>query len=356
MKTIIENTENTFVGQEFILGLDVHKKDFRITIRNNGRELKSFTMDPKPQDLSKYMKNNYPGGRYKSVYEAGFCGYWIDRELRNSGIENIIINPADIPSKQKERKNKNDKIDSRKLARELENNSLEGIYIPSKEEEAFRNISRLRIQITKEQTRIKERIKSFLDLHGIELPPNSEERHWSKRFISRIKTLKFDEEYNRYYLDKLLEELSHQRSRRLEILRLIRKISKDIEEIQYLRTVPGVGMIIAFTLYAELYKMERFRRLDQLASIVGLIPSISGSSDKIYKNELTERGHKYLRPLLIEAAWKAVSIDPALTAAFNKYSKRMSKQRAIIRIAKKLLSRIRCVWKNNQPYVIGVVE
>lgn len=356
MKTTIENSENFFSGQEFNLGLDVHKKNIRVTIRNNGRELKSFTMDPKPKHLSKYMKKNYPGGRYKSVYEAGFCGYWIDRELRSEGIENIIINPADLPSKQKERKNKNDKVDSRKLARELENGSLEGIYIPNKEEEALRNISRLRNQITKEQTRIKERIKSFLDLHGIELPPNSEERHWSKRFILRIKALKFDEAYNKFYLDKLLEELEHQRIRRLDILRIIRKLSKEIEEIRYLRTVPGIGLIIAFTLYAELYKMERFRRLDDLAAIVGLIPEISGSGDIIYKNKLTERGHKYLRPLLIEASWKAVSIDSALTLAFNKYCKRMSKQRAIIRIARKLLSRIRRVWKNKQPYVLGVIE
>ncbi len=66
--------------------------------------------------------------------------------------------------------------------------------------------------------------------------------------------------------------------------------------------------------------------------------------------------NKYLRSLLIEAAWIAVRKDPALTASFNEYIKRMSKQEAIIRIAKKLLNRIRTVWMKNTEYVCSVVK
>lgn len=302
------------------------------------------------------MRKNYPGGKYNSVYEAGFCGYWIHRELIQAGINNIIINPADVPTKQKERTHKTDKVDSKKLARELENGSLEKIYVPTKQEEALRTISRLRFQIVKEQTRVKNRIISFLDLYGIRLPDNTEERHWSKRFIERIKKIEFTEPYNKTYKDKLIEELEHQRSRNLEILKLIRGIGKQTDIIGYLLTVPGIGIILAFTLYAEFFNMSRFKKLDEVAAMVGLVPSFSQSDETEYDLGLTYRFNKYLRSLLVEAAWVAARSDPALTASFNEYCKRMSKQKAIIKIAKKLLNRIRYVWINKKEYVTGVIQ
>jgi len=356
MKRTLENTNNLFDGQEFNIGLDVHKKNFKVNIRNNGRELKRFSMDPNPDELRRYMDKNYPGGKYNSVYEAGFCGFWIHRELVKAGINNIVINPADVPTMHKERKNKTDKVDSKKLARELENKSLEKIYIPTEEEEALRSISRLRFQIVKDQTRTKNRIISFLDSHGIKLPGNSEEKHWTKKYMQRIKEIRFSEENYNIYLNGLIEELEHQRSRNLEILHLIRKICNENEIIGYISTVPGIGIITAFTLYAELYNMARFKKLDELASIVGLVPSVSESDETKHNLGLTIRFNKYLRTLLVEASWQAIRKDPALTASFNEYCKRMIKQKAIIRIAKKLLNRIRYVWINKREYVIGVIE
>ena len=66
------------------------------------------------------------------------------------------------------------------------------------------------------------------------------------------------------------------------------------------------------------------------------------------------RHNEYLRNLLIEAAWIAVRTDPALTLAYSHLLKRMSKQEAIVRIAKKLLNQIRSIWIKRQPYVIAV--
>ena len=76
MNRTIKNTDNLFNGQEFDLGMDVHKKNIKIQIRNQGRVLKRFTMDPEPEKLKQYLVNNYPGGKYNSVYEAGFCGWY----------------------------------------------------------------------------------------------------------------------------------------------------------------------------------------------------------------------------------------------------------------------------------------
>ena len=77
-----KNTEVDFSNQKFFLGIDVHKKNWKITIRTNQMELKTFSMNPQPGELVNYLQRNYPNGEFRSVYETGFCGYWIDKQLR----------------------------------------------------------------------------------------------------------------------------------------------------------------------------------------------------------------------------------------------------------------------------------
>ena len=113
------DTTISFKGQHFFIGLDVHKKNCKVTIRINNTEIKRFSMDPSPQQLFKYLHKNYPDGIYHTVYEAGFCGYWIHRKLVSLGIDNIIVDPADIPTSHKEKDRRDDKVDRAKLAREL---------------------------------------------------------------------------------------------------------------------------------------------------------------------------------------------------------------------------------------------
>ncbi len=120
-----------FGNQEFYLGIDVHKRSWAVTIRSNNIVLKTFSMNPSPKELSDFMKKRYPNGNYHSVYEAGFGGYGMHRELENLGFNNIIVSPSEIPTTGKEKLTKTDEVDSRKLARELEKGTINGIYIPS---------------------------------------------------------------------------------------------------------------------------------------------------------------------------------------------------------------------------------
>lgn len=345
-----------FNGQVFNIGIDTHKRSWRVTIRSNQMELKNFSMNPSPKELTNYMRKNYPGGKYYSVYEAGFCGYWIHRELTDLDFINIIVNPADVPTTNKEKTNKADPIDSRKLARELENGSLKGIFIPNKQQQALRSLSRLRFQIVKKRVQIKNRIKGFLHFHGIEIPENSELSHWSGAFIVWLKLIEFSEPLDRMYLDTQIAELKYQRERTLKILRTIRKICNENKILRYIKSIPGIGLITAFTIYAELIDIRRFKNLDHQASFVGLIPLVNSSGDKEIIKGITFRHNKHLRYLLVEAAWQAIRKDPVMTMRYNQLIKRMSKQRAIIHIAKKLLNRIRYVWLNEKEYVIGVVQ
>ena len=120
-----------FENQVFYIGIDVHKRSWTVTIRTNNMFLKTFSMNPSPEELAKHLKKNYPDGIYKSTYEAGFCGFWIHKQLTELGIDNIVIHAADVPTTHKEKITKTDKVDSKKLAKELEHQNLNGIYIPN---------------------------------------------------------------------------------------------------------------------------------------------------------------------------------------------------------------------------------
>ena len=164
-------------------------------------------MNPIPKELFDFMKNRYPNGIYNSVYEAGFSGYSMHRELENLGFNNIIVSPSEIPTTGKEKLTKTDEVDSRKLARELEKGTISGIYIPSLLQQEMRSLSRLRHQQVKKQTRIKNQIKSYLDFYGHELPKNCEMQHWSRKFIEHLRTLEFNYDIGKEQLEIYIEEL-----------------------------------------------------------------------------------------------------------------------------------------------------
>ena len=350
------NTTISYKGQHFFVGLDVHKKNWKVTIRINKTTIKRYTMDPSPEQLAKFLKTHYPDGIYHSVYEAGFCGYWIHRHLVELGIDNIVVNAADIPTSHKEKDRRDDKIDSAKLARELENGSLKGIYIPSRYQQSLRSISRLRYQHRNHATRIKNRIKMFLHLHGIKIPEDFNNSYWSSVFIKWLKSLEFEYSFDSQYLSQYIQALEYQRGMMKDVLLEMRDHCRQNNILKCIRSVTGLGIISAFTIYAELIDMKRFKDLDNLASYVGLVPSKDGSGDREGVKGLTPRHSRYVRYLLIECAWRAVGADPALTQAYATLTTKMSKQKAIIKIAKKMLNRIRYVWLNERKYITAIVK
>lgn len=346
-----------FDNTDFYIGIDVHKKSWKISVNLKDKHLKSFSMDPSPKTLAAFMQKNYPYGIYHSVYEAGFCGFHIHEELTKLGFHNIIVSAADVPSSSKERAFKTDAIDCMKLARELSNGKLKCIYIPDKYSQEFRGLVRRREDLTHRQSNIKKKIKSCLMFYGIETP--DEFSHWSGNYINWLKTIHLRYKVGDDNLAILLEELSFTKKLISTTLKSIRREYKSNNElkklIDLLTTIPGIGFITAITLYSELIEINRFKKTDELPSYVGLVPSVSSSGEKEHTNGLTNRHNSHLRNLIIEAAWVAIRADPALTMAYAKFVRRMVPQKAIIRIAKKLLFRVRHVWQYQTEYRLAVV-
>lgn len=359
MKTQINKLD--FEGQNIYVGFDVHLKSWKVTVMTDHLIHKTFSQDPKPELLYQYLVKNFPGGTYHSAYEAGFCGYWIHNKLKALGINSIVVNPADIPTTGKERDRKDDIRDSRKIARSLSNKELTPIYVPSIKTLEDRTLVRTRSMLVKDITRYKNRIMSFLHFHGIELPTtfSSSATRWSKRFVEWLENIEIVEKSGKHALTLQITTLINLRVSLYQITNQIKELSKTEfykEQIILLRSVPGIGLITAITILTELENINRFGNIDQLCGFLGLVPSTNSSGDEEKIGNITKRSHSVLRSAIIESAWVAARIDPALLKSYNSYCNRMEPNKAIIRIAKKLLSRISYVLKNKQSYACGVIN
>ena len=347
-----------FSGQNIFVGMDVHKNSWKICIRTEEMELRTFSQQPSVKTLSNHLKANYPSATYKVVYEAGFCGFGYQREFTAAGIDCIIVHPADVPTSDKDKNRKSDTVDCRKLSKTLSNGDLTGIFVPGVEQQDDRGVIRVYQQMIKDQTRFKNRIKGWLAFQGIIIPDDDVHKHWSNNFIGWLKSLSLTPSA-KISLDVLIQGYGQVRTMVLTATKQVRVLSRQLrylQEIKLIRSVPGIGEITALLIITEIGDITRFKTLDKLCDYIGFVPKIHGSGDKETVLGLTHRGHHQLREKLIEASWVAIRLDPALTMAYNDYCKRMKKNRAIIKIAKKLLNRVRYVLINQKEYVTAVVQ
>ncbi len=357
-----KSTNANFIGQTIYIGIDVHKKSWAVTLRSDHHHLKTFSQNPDTDVLVSYLNKNYYGAHFKAVYEAGFCGFGICRKLIQLGVDCNVVHPMDIPRSNKDKLMKTDAIDSRKLCGLLLNNIQQYIHIPDEELEADRALIRQRYRIARDLARTKNRLKSFFFQIGIIVPEHLEgspSRTWSKKYMEWIEQIQASQTSIKLVIDRYVELGKMQIEQLKACHTTIGKISQKLcykNDCELLYTIPGIGKLTAMVFLLQLGDISRFKTLDKLCFYIGLTPSIHSSGDNQKTGKLIKRGRREIKIHLIESAWIAVRKDPALTLKFNELSTRMNKNKAIIRIARKLLSRIRFVLLNKQPYEIGIVK
>ena len=244
-------------------------KAFQSTTFSNGSE--------------KFLESNFPGGTYLCAYEAGFCGFSVHYDLESAGIRNIVFNPADINDTQKERSRKTDAVDCIKICRNLMNNELKAIYVPSREELGLRGYLGARDAAVKKQRVAKQRIKSLLNRNGVKISEElfpTNKGHWSRRFNGWLEHVAADLGSGEgYRLNDLLKDLHHAHSQVLAAGRRLNEVisAHHMDTNELLLSIPGIGRLTAARICLEVPHVSNFINSDHLASYIGFVPDVHGS-------------------------------------------------------------------------------
>ena len=352
---MVQSKEINFDGQNIYIGIDVHLKTWNVTVLTQSGYKKKHSQKSSAKELFEHLKKHYPNGAYKAVYESGFSSFSTYYALQEYGINCMVIHAADVPTTQYESVMKSDPVDSEKLAKALKSGTLQGIYIRRKDNLDDRSVVRIRKTIQKQLGGYKSRVKHLLYTHGIVLPDcfSSPNTHWSKRFMNWLREDVTLLSGSRASLDLLLEQVELFRKNLLKATRQVRALSRSeryCEIYGNLISIPDIGISTAMCLLTEIDDISRFRNEKQFASYLGLIPVSHSSGEKISNGEKTFRGNKQIGPMIVESAWVTIQHDSVMAAAYGEYCKRMKPQEAIIRIARKLSSRILTVLKKGKKY------
>lgn len=353
---MLQSKSISFKGQNIYVGIDVHLKSWHVTVLTASGYKRKHSQKASALELFEHLKRHYAGGIYHAIYESGFSGFSTCYSLQAHGIECVIAHAADVPSGQYETVMKTDSVDSERLAYALRDGRLKHtVYVPGREVLDHRGVVRFRRLLQKQLSGYKCRVKHLLYSNGVCLPECFARRstHWSRRFMRWLHEDVRLLSPTRDTLELLLAQVERLRTDLLAVTRRIRLLSrgeKYAAGMELLLSVPGIGMVTAMSLLTELETVERFRGEKSFAGYLGLVPTCHDSGEKKKTGEITFRGNKHLRTLLVESAWIAIRQDRALAAAFGCYCRRMEKQEAIVRIARKLSNRIFSILKTGKKY------
>ena len=336
---------------QLFIGIDVHKKSWSVSIRTDLFEHKTFNMPSEPDKLISYVNQHFKDYPVECCYEASCCGFIPYRQLAQAGWKVKVLNPSDIPQSAKNKDQKNDKMDCRNLAKQLQSGHLTGIHVPDEQREQLRSLFRQKNNLTKVMRKLKSQIKAELLYYGIKFPSQFEKANWTKEMTTWIQDLEWKYVTGYTSLQSKLRHLAFVRQEWLTINKDLRQYVTACfnDDYQLLMTIPGVGPVIAIGILSELGDIRRFSKFDQLSSYVGLIPSVYSTGETVQIRGLTYRTKSLVRSYLIESAWVSVRRDPTMQAYYRTH---IGKQpnKIIIKVAHKLLRRMWHVIKTGDGY------
>lgn len=346
-----------FANRQLYIGIDVHKKRWQVAVCLDGVMLSNVSIAASADMLIAYLRKHYGNASFHCVYECGCFGFTLCRQLWAAGMECIVVNPNDIPGTDKERRSKTDPVDARKMARHHAAGLLQGVHVPSEKSQKQRSIIRFRKRLWGDLVRAKNRLKSELSFQGIEIPARFDNPHWSHNFMNWISAQAHADDDLKDTLLLMLEEVQALRLLLLKTERKLRELmwSNDYKHnSELLRTIPGVGPLTSMLFLLEVGDVRRFKTFDALNRFVGLCPDSDSSGDTQRHTGISKRRHKTLRSALVESAWQLMRRDAAMFDQYKLLCKRMKPQKAIIRIARKLLRRMRALLLSDKVYLKGI--
>lgn len=242
-------------------------------------------------------------GEVRFCYEAGPCGYALQRWIRAMEVVCVVVAPSLIPRKSGDRV-KTDRRDARKLAELFRAGLLTEVHPPTEEDEAVRDLCRAREDAHADLVRGRHRLSKLLLRHGWAWTGGK--KMWGQGHRLWLRSLRFEHKEGQWVLDDYLLAVENLEERLRGLDAQIEQVSQDpryAKVVGALRCFRGIDTLTAMCLVAELHDFMRFDSARGLMAYLGLVPSEHSSGGKEHRGEITKTGNRHVRRLLIEASW-----------------------------------------------------
>ena len=288
------------------VGMDAHKKAINVAMllpgQNEPVHWQLANERAAVRRLARKLQREAQG-EVRCCYEAGPCGYVLQRELEAGGVVCEVVAPSLIPVKPGERI-KTDRRDAHKLARLLRSDDLTTVHPPTSADEAVRDLCRCREDARKDLLRARHRLDTFLLRRACLYTLTR--RRWGQPYRTWLNGLKFEHTADQVTFEDYVRTIAQaeERLRRLdEQLGLVAGQDPYREPVGWLRCFRGIDTVTAVTVVAELHDFRRFQTARALMAYLGLVPSEHSSGERQHRGAITKAGNIHVRRLLIEAAW-----------------------------------------------------
>lgn len=353
---MIKMQNHILKGKRVFIGLEDSKRSWKLCVRSDNLIVHEVSLPADFDNLRSYLKRAYPDCEISLMYEAGFGGFWLHDLLKDEGVKCIVTPPSKV-TQEKVNRVKTDKIDARRLAQNLEKGDYVSCQVPDRERREDRQISRTLDQIQRDIIATKNRIRRFLDFHGLNTGLRA--GAWKLSAYREIRKLKLSESL-RISLNAYLDLLEHLESLRLDLtaeLKALCQKDRYCESVEIKSSFPGVGWLSAIRFTLEWGEMSRFRTGKHIASFTGLTSREYSTGEIVRRGRITGQGSRQVRAWLIQCAWRAIHYDPVLLSKFQAIcSSSGSRKKAIVGVARKMAVRMRALEMLKQHYNTGTIE
>lgn len=288
------------------VGLDAHKVGINVAMFVRGERVpvvwECANEKASVRRMVKKVVAQAPG-KVRFCYEAGPCGYALQRWIKDCGHECVVVAPSLVPRKPGERV-KTDRRDARKLGELDRGGLLTEVHPPTIEDEAVRDLCRAREDAHQDLVRCRHRVSKLLLRRGWQWQGGK--KAWGQAYRLWLRSIRFEEAETQTVLHDYLLALEQVESRLQLLDQEIERVSHRMpyaEVVGALRCFRGIDTLTAMCLVAELHDFMRFPSARGLMAFLGLVPSEHSSGGKRSRGEITKAGNAHVRRLLIEAAW-----------------------------------------------------
>jgi transposase len=330
-------------------GIDYHKRySVLCTVDAEGRRVQSARVaQNEPAAIAAYFQRLPAPSR--TVLEACWNWGWLHDLLGElSGVAGVVLAHPGKTRLIAEAQIKTDRLDAEKLATLLRGNLVAEAHASVPAVRARKYVLRQRVYWVRMRTRLRNRVHALLARQRQLEPPVCSDL-FGKKGLQWLRTLALPAP-DGVLLQQILagfDLLSTQ------IKALEQTIAADNQQdlaAGRLQSLPGVGAILSAVIATEIDGIARFCRPEKLCAYAGLVPTTHASGGKVYHGPLLPFCNEWLRWAFIEAAWSAISCDPALSALYRSHRARGKPGPKAITIVARRLCRIAWHLLHEQRY------